>query len=1306
MTRTNHVQTSFRNGQRAAFSQGRADQEDYYSALNLCADYLPVDAGALIRRSGSAFVATVDALQGGTVPFVDLIPYNTDDGAHHVCVLMPTKMQFFSTGTFDFEGASIAVASVDKGSPVTVTTAVVHGLSVGDLITFLPVTDADISGAVSMVNVQLRVTSVPTTTTFTAEFAGAREGEGDVNGDDLCWHGGSIGLISGITLPYTVSDLTTGGGVKFTQDHANLYLFSKNHETQMIREELTAVEMVLEDGPYKPVNKTTTTLGFSGTTGSVTVTASAVVGINKGDIGFQTTDIGRVIRVQDPAGDWTWLRITARTSTTVVTALIEGGDLSATTAVETWRLGLYSDTTGHPTHGVFHAGRLWLCSDAQTGRLDGSAILPFDDTPTFFSFSPTAVDGTVADDNAVAAIFLSEGRNRITWLSVDDTGLKAGSSDGAWIIQASALDDPITPTSIDARRKSRFKSSDALPATVNRSTIFVGNLEREVIELRRYEGGFDAKNVSRDGEDLTAPGLAELVYANAPIPILWARTNDKQLIGACFRRDVDGEQTGWHQHNLTHTLDPDKTAPVGKLEAITVMQQSDKDASNIDTLWLCVERNGNFCLEYMTPFFDQSRIELEGFFADSAVSYDQSNFSSAWNRTGTNEYTFYGLHHLNGDEVDIVFRTLDMGTQTVANGKVSVDIPPEALILDSSFSTFLDSDNDTWFIVDYDRVFTTGLVSSSQSGNIAPPPNGAVYLDGEDGETYYITMGSSGSDTILVDKNTGTETVVLQPADLLALINEKGMNPTGDIQLGAFGGTKTGTSFCLPGTPYFVTIASFDPGPGFSPNFSLAVLYWKVNSPTDVVSVGGFIDSSRTSFENIGGHEEHIAFTYLGDGLASLVNDFLLCWQPSGAAPPPQIARLPSVTDITGVYVPWVDGVNLWSDRVTEVSEWGDGFLETTFAGPTIDTRMNNRAHFLPTTRGDGTGVYLAAHMNRDFAQADIAGTLTISTPYSLATATDHPDGYTTSVIYTPTVGGKGGSVSSAELLNCRFRDTEANAILPFDDAGFNSLDVRDSSADDYWNPSVYPTDPTNHLKPWLIFYPKSYYSADTIDTEGTFLDIRVFQWSPVSGTATELEHLEGVLFNINTEFAVSNVQNLMQNVLVAWDQVSGEIEVLIDYNKAANPLPTTTTISSFGTLIVDVADDSTDIRRQEALNRGFDAIVGLNYRSKFQLLRPQNGSQAGPDLGKHRQLDQFATQVHRTGPYRVGTEFDWMDDIVAETSVEASGRRPLFSGVFRGTVSDNTEDTQYDGELAISQDRPGPGTFLAVGVFKNTQDG
>ena len=124
------------------------------------------------------------------------------------------------------------------------------------------------------------------------------------------------------------------------------------------------VQVAWQDGPWLEENETTTTLTFSAATGlGVTVTASAITGINDGE-GFKATDVGRLIRLTDGTLNWGWAIITAWTSTTVVTVDVRR-TVVVTTAETKWRLGSWSATTGYPICGTFYEQRLFAANTTE-----------------------------------------------------------------------------------------------------------------------------------------------------------------------------------------------------------------------------------------------------------------------------------------------------------------------------------------------------------------------------------------------------------------------------------------------------------------------------------------------------------------------------------------------------------------------------------------------------------------------------------------------------------------------------------------------------------------------------------------------------------------------------------------------------------------------------------------------------------------------------------------------------------------------------------------------------------------------------
>jgi hypothetical protein len=151
-----------------------------------------------------------------------------------------------------------------------------------------------------------------------------------------------------ISSPYLEAELFD---IKFAQSADIMYITHPSHKTRTLSRtghtSWTLAEVNFTNGPFLDSNITSTTLTPSAAgTGSRTITASAVTGINGGS-GFLATDVGRQIHFNSGYGT-----ITARTNTTVVTVNVTTAFANAN-AITNWFLGAFSDTTGHPACVTF-----------------------------------------------------------------------------------------------------------------------------------------------------------------------------------------------------------------------------------------------------------------------------------------------------------------------------------------------------------------------------------------------------------------------------------------------------------------------------------------------------------------------------------------------------------------------------------------------------------------------------------------------------------------------------------------------------------------------------------------------------------------------------------------------------------------------------------------------------------------------------------------------------------------------------------------------------------------------------------------
>ncbi len=407
---------------------------------------------------------------------------------------------------------------------------------------------------------------------------------------------------------------------KFTQSADVLYITHPSYPVRKLQRTShtawTIADVDFLDGPYLNTNITTTTLLLSATSGSVTVTASAITGINN-DTGFQTTDVGRLIRWKDAAANWTWLEITARASTTSVTALFQGPAASATTATTEWRLGLWSATTGYPGAATFHQDRLAL-----GGGVDTPQRVDLSRTADFENMAPTEVDGTVVDDNAIGVTLSADNVNVIRWLADDEKGLLAGTVGGEWVIRPTEVGGVLTPSNVQAKRSSGYGSANIAPIRAGRALLFVQRAKRKLRELAFVfeDDGFRAPDMTLISEHVTRGGLVEAAYQAEPQSIIWLVRADGTLLGLTYDRNQS--VIGWHRHIIGGKSDAAGTTQA-LVESVATIPNP---AGTADELYVLVNRYIDGAtvryIEYLEDFWDGLNDQEDAFFVDSGLTLD------------------------------------------------------------------------------------------------------------------------------------------------------------------------------------------------------------------------------------------------------------------------------------------------------------------------------------------------------------------------------------------------------------------------------------------------------------------------------------------------------------------------------------------------------------------------------------------------------------------------------------------------------------------------------------------------------------
>jgi hypothetical protein len=367
----------------------------------------------------------------------------------------------------------------------------------------------------------------------------------------------------------------------------------------------TITEVDFTDGPYLDDNTTTTTFTMSAHTVGAgrTLTASAITGIND-NTGFQTIDIGRLIRFKTG-----YAEITARTSTTVVTVEVLQ-DMTSSTASTDWAMGAWSEYTGYPSCVSFYEQRLVFA-----GTESQPQTLFFSKSGDYESMDENR-GGTIVDDDAIIYTIASNQVNAIRFLSATRT-LIVGTVGGEFSVSGGGTDDPVTPTNILIKKQSNngCANIDAIP--VGNVTLFLQRAKRKIRELAyNFDvDGYVAPDMTILAEHITETGINEMSYQQEPNQLIWCVRQDGRLVCLTYQREQ--QVVAWHKHIFGGAFG----TGIAVCESIATIPTNDKEYQT----WVVVKRTINGVtrryVEYLNEFDFDETDNTEFNFLDSQLSY-------------------------------------------------------------------------------------------------------------------------------------------------------------------------------------------------------------------------------------------------------------------------------------------------------------------------------------------------------------------------------------------------------------------------------------------------------------------------------------------------------------------------------------------------------------------------------------------------------------------------------------------------------------------------------------------------------------
>ena len=570
MTRFRYIQNSLTSGQFSPLLSWQSNFDKYKNAAKTIENFTIVPQGGVTRRPGSIFVSEVKDSSKAT----RLIDFEFSTTQAYVLELGDQYMRVYKDSGLVLE-SDLVVTGITAANPAVVT---VSGTAPAD---GAQIYITEVIGMTEINNSTLYYTVANrTATTFEVQD---RDGNNiDSSAFTTYTSAGVVNTIYEVATDWLEEDLFD---LKVAQSADVMTVVHTGYAprditrtsdtswtvTPRMKDSLdTSTAALITDGPYLPVNTTTTTITPSGSSGSVTLTASSIVGIND-DTGFQTTDIGRLIRYDGTSDVFYDLEVTARTSTTVVTVtVLRGETLNFVGGRLNWSLGSWSDTTGFPGAVTYHQQRqVFAGTLSQPDTFWGSAI------QGFFTFEPG-----VGDDDSYDYTLSSAKVNAIYWLS-SSTRLRLGTEGGVWSAWGGSDVVSITPTNINADQENTVRCKNISPESLEGVTLFPQSSGKR---LRELAFSFQAnrlvstditilsEDVLGDRGDSTDTGITQTAYQQEPDATVWCTTSSGSLAALTYLRDEG--VVGWTSHSLggtSATVESVATSPISAQDRVWVI---------------------------------------------------------------------------------------------------------------------------------------------------------------------------------------------------------------------------------------------------------------------------------------------------------------------------------------------------------------------------------------------------------------------------------------------------------------------------------------------------------------------------------------------------------------------------------------------------------------------------------------------------------------------------------------------------------------------------------------------------------------
>ena len=277
-------QTSFAAGELSPELWSRVDQAIYYIGLRTCANFIVRQYGGVSNRPGTMF--TAESKVNGRK--MTLIPFSFNEQQTYAIEVGHQYMRIIKDGGEVLEDA-FTITDVTQADPGVVTTSSAHGYSNGD--------DVYITGIEGMLQLNGRNFRVANVTSTTFELTDYDGNDIDTSGYAAYSSAGTVARVYTVTTPWEEDDLFD---INYAQSNDVITLVHPDYYPQDVtrtdHDAWTVEDFEVENGPFRDINVTSTTVYANAVSGTVTLTASSSI--------FDSSMVDELFYIeQEPAND-------------------------------------------------------------------------------------------------------------------------------------------------------------------------------------------------------------------------------------------------------------------------------------------------------------------------------------------------------------------------------------------------------------------------------------------------------------------------------------------------------------------------------------------------------------------------------------------------------------------------------------------------------------------------------------------------------------------------------------------------------------------------------------------------------------------------------------------------------------------------------------------------------------------------------------------------------------------------------------------------------------------------------------------